>query len=264
LKAPSRVEAFRRLAPPGPKLCKICRNVAPLAGTVDFNKSCIEFHGTSLPPSGIAIDYNRCPACGFLFTAALDGWSKQDFLEAIYNDEYVLVDPEYRDFRPKSNVRFLSNLFAEQKGELAVLDYGGGNGALARLLGEAGFASADTYDPLVAEFSTLPSKRYPLVCSFETLEHTPDPRATIHEMSGLVGDPGMIIFSTMLQPADFERTGLSWWYIGPRNGHVSLFSRKSLEFAWRKEGLRYGSFDHLMHVAFREVPAFARHLFPSR
>lgn len=260
----SRIDAFHRLAPPGPKLCKICRTVAPLAGSVDFNKSCLEFQGTFLPRRGIAIDYNRCPACGFLFTAALDGWSKQDFLETIYNDDYGLVDPEYRDYRPNANMKFLSNLFAEQKGELAVLDYGGGNGALARLLGEAGFASADTYDPLVAEFSTLPSKRYPLICSFETLEHTPDPRATIREMSALLADPGMIIFSTLLQPPNFESKRLGWWYVGPRNGHVSLFSRKALELAWRKEGLRYGSFDHVMHVAFRQVPAFARHLFPGQ
>ncbi len=263
MSAVPQIDAFRRLTPPGPKLCKICGAVAPLAGAVDFNKSCVEFQGTYLPRHGIAIDYNRCPACGFLFTAAFDGWSKQDFLDTIYNNDYALVDPEYRDFRPKSNTSFLSNLFVERKGELAVLDYGGGNGTLARLLREAGFASAETYDPLVAEFSTLPSKRYPLVCSFETMEHTPDPRATIREMSALLADPGMIIFSTLLQPADFESKGLSWWYAGPRNGHISLFSRKSLEFAWRKEGLRYGSFDHVMHVAFREIPAFARHLFPA-
>ena len=238
--------------------------MAPLAGTIDFNKSCLEFQGKSLPPRGIAIDYNRCPACEFVFSGAFDGWSKEDFVETIYNDDYALVDPEYFDFRPKSNTTFLSNLFADKKSELSVLDYGGGNGALASLLREAGFAAADTYDPLVAAYSTLPSKRYPLVCSFETLEHTPDPRATIGEMAGLLADPGMIIFSTLLQPANFESKGLSWWYAGPRNGHISLFSRKSMEFAWRKEGLRFGSFDHVMHVAFREVPAFARHLFPGQ
>jgi 2-polyprenyl-6-hydroxyphenyl methylase/3-demethylubiquinone-9 3-methyltransferase len=237
--------------------------VSPLVGTIDFNKSCVEFQGTFLPSRGIAIDYNRCPVCGFLFTAAFDGWSKHDFLETIYNDDYILVDPDYRDVRPKVNLAFLSDLFADHRSELAILDYGGGNGALASLLREAGFA-ADTYDPLVAEFSTLPVRRYPLICSFETLEHTPDPRATIREMSALLADPGMIIFSTLLQPPNFESKRLGWWYVGPRNGHVSLFSRKALELAWRKEGLRYGSFDHVMHVAFRQVPAFARHLFPGQ
>ena len=257
-----RCAPFQRLAPRGPKLCKICGKVAPLYGEIDFNKSCEEINGAHLPTSGVAIDYNRCPTCGFVFSAAFDGWSKQDFLEAIYNESYASVDPHYVDYRPRANLGFLSNLFADHKSELAILDYGGGNGMLARLLSKAGFA-ADTYDPLVAEYSILPARRYPLVCSFETLEHTPDPRTAIREMAGLLAEPGMIIFSTLVQPDDIDSKGLGWWYAAPRNGHISLFSRRSLELAWRKEGLCYGSFDHVMHVAFRSIPDFARHLFPA-
>ena len=78
-------------------------------------------------------------------------------------------------------------------------------------------------------------------------------------MNELLSDPGLIIFSTLLQPADIEQQGLSWWYVGPRNGHVSLFSRESLERLLNPYGLTFGSFNDGFHVLFREVPDFARH-----
>jgi SAM-dependent methyltransferase len=253
--------ALSRLAPPGPKRCKICGALALVYGEVDFNKSCHDITGTVLPHSGTAIVYNRCPKCEFLFTTAFERWSKQDFIENIYNDQYVAVDPDYKTDRPASNAGFLSRLFEKDKAALSVLDYGGGNGILAQSLRTAGFQAADTYDPLVAEFSTLPSKKFAVVSSFETLEHTPDPQGAIAEIGKLVDDPGIVVFSTMVQPGDFTTQGLDWWYVGPRNGHISIFSRKSLTAAWKHAGFAFGSFNDNVHVAFREIPAFAKHLF---
>jgi SAM-dependent methyltransferase len=212
----------------------------------------------------VAIEYNHCPDCGFLFSAALDGWTQQDFLEKIYNEQYLAVDPDYVERRPTANASFITNLFAAAKASLSVLDYGGGNGMLARVLRDRGFAAADTYDPLVNEFARLPDRKFPIVCSFETLEHTPDPLTAMGDIAKLLDEPGIAVISTAVQPADFEAQGLGWWYAGPRNGHISLFSRKSLERACRSCGLRFGSFDDITHVAFRAIPDFARHLFPAR
>jgi hypothetical protein len=39
-----------------------------------------------------------------------------------------------------------------------------------------------------------------------------------------------------------------------------LFSRSALAKAWGRHGFRTGSFDDNMHVAFRTLPDFARHL----
>lgn len=259
----SRVDAFLRLAPKGPKLCKICGSVAPVFGAVDFSKSCAEKDGVVLPASGVAVDYNRCEACGFLFSAALDGWGKKDFAAKIYDEGYLKIDPDFVSVRPTASAAFLANLFAQHKSSLRVLDYGGGDGALARLLPQAGFADAETYDPLVSEFATLPEGKFPLVCSFETLEHSPDPLATFREIERLLDEPGLAVFSTVLQPDDIDKQQLGWWYASPRNGHVSLFSRRSLELALRQVGLRYGSFSPAAHVAFRKIPDFARHLFPA-
>jgi hypothetical protein len=70
-----------------------------------------------------------------------------------------------------------------------------------------------------------------------------------------------VLFSTLVQPQDFDGLGLNWWYVGPRNGHISVFSRDALTKAWERHGCRMASFNDLIHVAYRTLPDFARHLF---
>ena len=72
-----------------------------------------------------------------------------------------------------------------------------------------------------------------------------------------------MLLATLLQPEDIAVQGMAWWYVGPRNGHVSLFSRQALEAAARQLGARVGSLDQGTHVLLRKVPPFARKLFPS-
>jgi len=254
---------FARLTAPGPRKCKICGELAPAFGELDFNRSCLETAGKALPRSGVMVTYNQCPKCQFLFSSAFDSWSANDFIAEIYNDKYAEVDPDYAIARPAANAAFVYRTFLRRHSDLTVLDYGSGNGTLAKLLRELGFRSAESYDPLVAEFSARPNHKFAVVASFETLEHTPDPLAAIGEISALVDDPGIVVFSTMVQPADFAAQGLNWWYVGPRNGHISIFSRKSLTAAWRSFGFTVGSFNDNFHVAFRRVPDFAKHLFAA-
>jgi len=59
----------------------------------------------------------------------------------------------------------------------------------------------------------------------------------------------------------FAELGLAWPYVGPRNGHVTLHSRASLEALWGLFGLSVASFDDNLHLAYATVPAFAQHLF---
>jgi hypothetical protein len=60
-----------------------------------------------------------------------------------------------------------------------------------------------------------------------------------------------VLFSTLVQPPAFESTGMTWWYIGPRNGHVSLFSERALAVAWQRHGFSVSSFDPDLHLAQR-------------
>ncbi len=247
-------------ASPAPAPCKICGTPAPLYGVVDFHRSCEIPGGKQLPLSSLPVYYRRCVACSFLFTDAFDDWSDADFKTHVYNDGYLALDPDYVAKRPRVNADAVERLFGAHKAQIRVLDYGGGNDVLCSVLRTAGYAAAVTYDPFTAEHACRPEGMFDLVTCFETLEHMPDPLAGIAAMLASLAEPGLVLFSTLLQPPDFDRMGLHWWYVGPRNGHVSLFSRNALALAWRRHGYQTASFNDNLHMAFRELPEFARHL----
>ncbi len=242
-----------------PTRCKICGASAPLYGVVDFQRCCEIPGGTRLPLSGIPVYYRRCETCSFLFTDAFDGWSEAEFKTHIYNAGYLAVDPEYTEQRPRNNAGMVEQLFGAHKAEMRVLDYGGGNDVLCSALRGAGYPIAVTYDPFVADFARRPEGTFDLVTCFETLEHMPDPMAGITAILASVAEPGLVLFSTLLQPQDFDKLGLNWWYVGPRNGHVSMFSRNALVLAWQHHGYQTASFNDNLHIAFRTLPVFAKH-----
>jgi len=250
------------LRPPStePSPCKICGAAAALFGVVDFNRSCEDFRRRPLPLAGVAVYYRRCGFCGFLFSDGFDDWPPAAFARHIYNDGYAAVDPDYAETRPVANAATVGRLFARDKARLRILDYGGGAGRLAQLLRADGFLAAETYDPFVPAFARLPAAVFDVVTCFETLEHLPDPNAGIAAIAARVAPSGLVLLTTLVQPADFDKQGMSWWYIGPRNGHISLFSRRALAQAWRRHGFKLGSYDDNTHIAFRALPDFARHL----
>lgn len=243
-------------------LCKCCGGGASLYGVVDFHKSCEEARGKFLSLAGIPVYYYRCQKCEFIFTTAFDHFSIEDFRRDIYNESYVLVDPDYLEVRPHANAGVISRLFADNKPQ-AILDYGGGNGQLSDQLRIRGFPIVDTYDPFVPEFSAKPVRRYDCVVSFEVAEHSTDPLRTFTEMTELLSERGLILFSTLVLPKDIDQQRLNWWYAAPRNGHVSLFSRSSLQAIVQRLQFKVGSFSDNLHVLFREVPDFAKAFLPS-
>ena len=239
--------------------CKCCGSMAQLYGVVDFHKNCEVQRPHALGFSGIPIYYYRCPACTFIFTTAFDAFTKEDFARTIYNSDYIQVDPDYKDDRPRGNAELIGNLFPTLTPQ-RILDYGSGEGLLVDVLRATGRFEVDAYDPFVARHANRPQRRYDCIVSFEVLEHSPQPAQTIAEMNDLLTENGVIILSTLLQPADIDQQRLNWWYAGPRNGHVSLYSLASLLKLVEPFGFRQGSFNANLHILFREVPAFAQHL----
>jgi 2-polyprenyl-6-hydroxyphenyl methylase/3-demethylubiquinone-9 3-methyltransferase len=237
--------------------CKCCGEKARGYGVVDLNKNCAGPLGKVLQPSGVAVQYYRCPACQFIFTTDFDAFSPEDFARVIYNDEYRLVDPDYAETRPRANAAAAASTFRAAKPR-RVLDYGGGSGTFAARLRSFGFPCVDTYDPFVPEFSRKPDGKYDLVTCFEMVEHTTDPVGTFGDMSELLADPGLIVFSTLVQPRDIEAQRLDWWYAAPRNGHVSLYSPLALHNVVKRFGLQFGSINENLHLLFRTLPEFAR------
>jgi SAM-dependent methyltransferase len=234
--------------------CKICGGKASLFGVVDFNRSCEDWREVFFPLSGVPVYYRRCAECKFLFTDAFDDWSIEQFKTHIYNDAYKLIDPDYASARACTNADSVARLWGAVKAETRILDYGGGNGTFCAALRDAGFPVAVTFDPMVPEHATLPEGKFDLVTSFETIEHMPDPAAAIASILEFMAEPGIVFFTTSLQPADIEKQRLDWWYAAPRNGHVSLFSRDALRRAWGRHGYKVATIADCSHFAFRTLP----------
>jgi len=222
--------------------CKICQGEASPFDVVDFSKSC---HAAPYPLglSAIPVMYWQCDRCQFLFTNFFDNFTAEQWQRYVYNDEYAKVDPDYAVDRPHSNARTLRTLLAGQKGSSICLDYGGGNGLTAELMRKDGWAF-DCHDPF-GQTDISPDRigRYNFCSAIEVFEHSPDPvgslRAIVEKCSP--GQLMILIFTELTDGVVSKQTRLSWWYAAPRNGHVSLYSRKSLRILGTKFGLEFAT-----------------------
>ena len=238
--------------------CPICAaNCSPL-GVVDFNKCCSDGAQSVLPRSGVGISYVLCDQCGFCFAPEFAAWSLEDFETRIYNAEYVLVDPDYVDARPRANASSLLATFGERGKELRHLDYGGGRGLLSELLREKGWQS-ESYDPFVDRSVPLPDLgQFDLVTAYEVFEHVPDVRRLVADLASLLKPDGVVLFSTLLSDGNVSQWhSLTWWYAAPRNGHISLFSARSLAALGAIEGFAVGSFSQDLHAYWKKIPVWA-------
>ena len=250
-----------RAPDPRPAPCKVCGEASPLFGVQDFNRSCEEAHGKFLPLTGAPVYYRRCRSCGLLFSDAFDDWADQDFAAHIYNDGYAEVDPDFAVKRPVANAGLIDRTFKDFRDRLDVLDFGGGNGRFAAELDQTGFRSAKTYDRFHPAHRERPGGRFNLVTCFETIEHMPDPKAGAADIASFLADDGLLILSTLVQAKEFARDRMHWWYIGPRNGHITLFTYKALARLFGELGLKvFATSSPVLHMVCREVPEFARHV----
>lgn len=257
-----RVWALHRVAAMN---CKICGGVSRLAGVVDFNKTCAEILGTWLPLKGLPIYYRRCEKCGFVFTAYCDTWLPEAWLDYVYNQDYILIDPDYKETRPKACGELVAGQFGHLRGG-KVLDYGSGSGYLAAFLRGAEFEDVTAYDPFAAGTDgAISGGPFDLVTCFEVLEHCTDPLATLRGIAALTAPDGVVLHSTLMVPEGIDRNALTaWWYLAPRNGHVSLFSRQALEIAWESVGFNVEHQSDAVHVARRKEAACRRRRVETR
>jgi hypothetical protein len=214
--------------------CKICGRRAPFFDAVDFLKCTA---GYPFGPSGILVAYHRCEACGFLFTPFFDNWTKRAFQQFIYNDDYMVVDPEYIGARPVRVAERFADLLAPARGS-RVLDWGAGSGIFAGEMARRGF-TAESYDPFSAP--DVPVGKFDIITCIEAIEHVSDPMQTFRSMTEHLADGGMIIVGETLQPDDIERIRCSWWYVAPRNGHCSTFDRRTMATIADQLGLVFRS-----------------------
>jgi 2-polyprenyl-6-hydroxyphenyl methylase/3-demethylubiquinone-9 3-methyltransferase len=235
--------------------CKICGGSSAHFTSVDFSKHCNKQLDLATRLSGIAVDYYQCSECDFIFTCLIDDYTKADLLRNIYNEDYIRFDPLYPRIRPEANARFLASVVRDAfraDRRPRVLDYGAGSGMLSRILQDRIFV--ENYDSLNPEFDRLPiDRRFDLIFCAEVVEHMPFPHIFIRDWQRLLSGRGCVLFSTETQPADIKTLRADWWYLGPRNGHVSIFSRKGLETLCARHGMLYANLSTAWHVAFRQA-----------
>lgn len=241
--------------------CPVCHATTRLYDVVDFNKSCEEQKGRFLALADFPIYYSRCDNCQFTFAAEMYQWSHQDFKERVYNQEYANVDPDYEKTRPEFFSHFLLDIFKETT-QIRHLDYGGGNGYLSARLQQHGWDSV-SYDPFVdAELDVHTLGQFNLITVFEVFEHVADVDKLIRNLAQLRSAEGLIVFSTLFSDDHLTPSSrMHWWYAAPRNGHISLFSKKSITIIAQQQQWQFGSFNHNIHLFFSTIPAWAAHLF---
>jgi SAM-dependent methyltransferase len=241
--------------------CPICGSKSDLLDTVDFNKSCEEAYGKFLPRAGIAVSYFLCAECRFCWAPILHTWSIQEFEDKIYNQDYIQVDPDYVEARPQTQAKMLTSMPVQLPSSLKHVDYGGGNGTLTKLLNQAGWNSI-SYDPFVNRETKIETLgKFGLITSFEVFEHVPDVHKLINDLNQLIATDGIIIFSTLISDDQIHPgMKLNWWYASPRNGHISLFSSKSLGLLADLGNFQFASFSPGLHAFFRTVPTWAADL----
>jgi 2-polyprenyl-6-hydroxyphenyl methylase/3-demethylubiquinone-9 3-methyltransferase len=206
--------------------CKLCGHAAPPFDVVDFWKFCSQnnFYGFGL--SGIPVAYHRCPWCRFLFTRFFDDWSQQDFQRFIYNDDYVRVDGAYAGVRPAKDAESVARLLEGLPTDIRILDYGSGSGLFEAALRKRGYTDVTSYDPFVS--AAPPEGTFDLITLFEVIEHVPDPEAALRSVITWAGPGAAILFSSGFQPREITTLRGNWWYVGPRNGHCSVFAAETM------------------------------------
>jgi hypothetical protein len=248
------------MSPAGPDACPVCQSACRPLGSVDFNRSCELAKGVRLPPSGRGVEYLQCTACGFAFAPELHRWKPADFSREIYNDDYAVVDPDHRETRPRVNSETLAATFGAAGRSIRHLDYGGGAGRLAELMTALGWHST-SFDPFFGGQADV-SGRFHLITCFEVFEHVADPAALMARLRALMDKEGLVLASTLVSDGQIHPgQALDWWYAAPRNGHISLHTRRSLALLATGQGLETASFSPDIHLFWRgQFPRWARHL----
>jgi hypothetical protein len=175
------------------------------------------------------VAYLLCSDCGSLQTEP--AW----WLEEAYAAHLARLDTGAAQ-------RVLTNLAASYivsriLGLRNVLDFGGGDGLLCRLLRDHRINCfvTDKYAPATYALGfTQPDFRQPgLLLAFEVVEHFENPRVDLELL--FQQQPQAILASTTL----YSGQGPDWWYLTPETGqHLFFYSRAALERVAHAHGYR--------------------------
>jgi Methyltransferase domain len=116
-----------------------------------------------------------------------------------------------------------------------ILDYGGGDGLLCRLLRDIGF-DCWVYDKYSTPsygrgFITELDKNFELITAFEVFEHFEDPALEVADLFSR--RPRAILISTEI----YRGQSADWWYLSPESGqHVFFYSERAVRLIAERAG----------------------------
>ncbi len=212
--------------------CNICNsNTQPLFEATILNK--------------YNIQYYHCQECGFIQT------EDPYWLEEAYSDAISISDTGVmmRNNMLSNLVKIILSILSNKQGKF--LDFGGGYGIFTRLMRDNGldFYWYDKYATnLVArgfEGTIEGNNKYEALTSFENFEHLLNP---LHEIETMLRLSDIIIFSTELIPVELPDSDQWWYYCLEHGQHISIFSKKSLEFIAQKNNVNFISDGKSLHI----------------
>jgi SAM-dependent methyltransferase len=206
--------------------CKVCGAPSPETFRIPRSKKT----GHPIPDLPNDCIYYECSECGFCFSTILDSEDHTD----IYDESYWIdQDPDWRG-RVSETLRLvlLANQLAQRPPDrLEILDFGCGMGTFVEACRKDLQINAWGTDIIRPKFGMdyfLPKvdRKFDVVVACEVLEHVPTPVETFKTIRGMLNPGGVFVFQT----AEYDRrAGRNWWYVGPDNGHISLYSRCALD-----------------------------------
>lgn len=165
------------------------------------------------------VRYLQCGGCHSLQTEA-PYWLEEAYRENLSNLD---TGAARRNLRNMAASHSIARCFGARN----VLDLGGGDGLLCRLLRDTGLNCyvQDRYaTPTYAQGFDKPDFAQPdMVTAFEVFEHLPNPARDLDDF--FATQPGVLLVSTEI----YAGQGPAWWYISAESGqHVFFYSREAL------------------------------------
>lgn len=187
-------------------MCPLCHNLKP-----------IFFYEN--PPR----KYYQCDRCSLIFVPKEFHLSQEAEKRIYLHHNNCSTDLGYRNFLNRVAIPLLSKLTPGDRG----LDYGCGPGpTLSVLFEEKGFVM-DNFDPIFFPDRSFKNKKYNFITATETIEHFCDPYSDLKTLWDLLSPGGWLALMTEFYD---EKVHFKDWYYIKDPTHISLFSRKTIEY----------------------------------